>query len=132
MKMNALQMQIFSHFRDRMVDEQKKVEKAQAEAQQLKEEYPGLMQKVMENELTSRKVEQIEEEAALFKITGPGLFPMRREEVAGEIKGRLELLRGRAKAVEAGLKEKAELIKNSQERIVNIDNEFKAAMQKSG
>ena len=130
-QLNPMQMQILSHFRGKIEEQQKVLQENNINIQTSQKELPNLIQKVHESELTKGKLGIIEEDAIIYKRVGPGLIKMNKKDVDTEVKGRLDLLTKALKGVENNIKSYQQKAKTAQENMIRLDSEFKYAIQQT-
>lgn len=124
-----MQLQIYQHFKSKIEEQNAALTQSNLELQKLQKDIVGVIQKVQESDLTKSKLSIIESEATLYKLVGPALIKVSREEVDNEVKGRLDLLTKTLKSQEENKKKHHETIKSAQENMIRLDSEFKYAIQ---
>lgn len=128
-QLSPMQLQIYQHFKARIEEQNSVLSSSNLEMQKLQKDMVGVIQKIQESDLTKNKLDIIEPEASLYKVVGPALIKVTREEVNNEVKGRLDLLNKTLKSQEDNKKKLHEAAKTAQENMVRLDSEFKYAIQ---
>lgn len=128
-QLNPMQLQIYQHFKSKIEEQNSTLSQNNLELQKLQKDLVGAIQKIQESELTRSKLNIIEPEATLYKMVGPALIKISREEVDNEVKGRIDLLTKTLKNQEENKKKLHEAAKTAQENMIRLDSEFKYAIQ---
>ena len=128
-QLNPMQLQIYQHFKSKIEEQNSVLSQNNMELQKLQKDMVSIIQKIQESDLTKSKLNIIEPEATLYKMVGPALIKVAREEVDNEVKGRLDLLTKTLKNQEDNKKKLHDAAKTAQENMIRLDSEFKYAIQ---
>ncbi|KAI9227992.1 MAG: prefoldin subunit 6 [Piptocephalis tieghemiana] len=84
-----------------------------------------------ENEQVQKEFDELEEDAQIYKLIGPSLVPQDKSEATGNVKKRLEFIKGEIDRVEKVLKDLSTKQETKKSEIIKLQTEHQSKQEKA-